>query len=166
MQYRNLPSVDRVMASETLLALTAEYPRDWVVDLVRAQLDQARTRIGQGADALSAVELAELVCRELGTMTEVAPKPVINATGVIIHTNLGRAPLSQAATDAMVRASRTSALVLASDRALEALMPCPSVSGTLFGWLQAIGRAPWIISIRHPPVRLHHCSPAFTPRSI
>ncbi|MCH7606560.1 MAG: L-seryl-tRNA(Sec) selenium transferase [Chloroflexi bacterium] len=106
MQYRNLPSVDRVMASESLVALTDEYPREWVVDLVRAQLDQARKRVGQGAEAPSEVELAEAVFRELGAMTEVTPKPVINATGVIIHTNLGRAPLSRAATDAIVRAAK------------------------------------------------------------
>lgn len=106
MQFRDLPSVDRVMASDAVVALTASYPRDWVVDLVRQQIDQARNQIREGGAAPNTGELAESVCRELRLMTRVAPRKVINATGVVIHTNLGRAPLSRAATDAMVRAAQ------------------------------------------------------------
>ena len=51
MQFRSLPSVDRVMASDAVAALTTSYPRDWVVDLVRQQLDQAREQIRQGGTA-------------------------------------------------------------------------------------------------------------------
>ena len=107
MQFRDLPSVDRVMASDAVIALTASYPRDWVVDLVRQQIDQARNRIREGGAAPNTGELAESVCRELRSMTRVTPRKVINATGVVIHTNMGRAPLSRAATDAMVRAAQS-----------------------------------------------------------
>ena len=106
MQFRDLPSVDRVMASDGMAALTEAYPRDWVVDLVRRQLDSARQKIRDGGKAPSAGDVADGVSGELRSMTEVAPRQVINATGVVIHTNLGRAPLSPAAIEAMTQAAR------------------------------------------------------------
>ena len=106
MQFRNLPSVDSVMATESVAALASVYRREVVVNLVRQQLDQARWRIRQGGPAPAAVELAEGVCREIESMAAPEPRHVINATGVIIHTNLGRAPLSPAATRAMMEAAK------------------------------------------------------------
>lgn len=106
MQFRHLPSVDRVMASEAIVAATASYPRDWVVDLVREELDQARQRVRNGSNAPSASDVAQAVCGQLSLMTRVTPRHVINATGVIVHTNLGRAPLSRAATEAMLRVAQ------------------------------------------------------------
>ena len=106
MQFRDLPSVDRVMASDGMAALTEAYPRDWVVDLVRRQLDRARQKIRDGGTVPSAGDVADGVSGELRSMTEPAPRQVINATGVIIHTNLGRAPLSPAAIEAMTQAAR------------------------------------------------------------
>ena len=106
MQFRDLPSVDRVMASAGMAALTEDYSRDWVVDLVRRELDRARQKIRDGGKVPSADDVADGVSGELRSMTEVAPRPVINATGVVIHTNLGRAPLSPAAIEAMTQAGR------------------------------------------------------------
>ena len=106
MQFRNLPSVDRVMATGAVVALVASHSREWVVDLVREQLDQARQSIRQGGTAPAVDELAEAVCRQLSEVTKIAPRPVINATGVIIHTNLGRAPLSQGSIDAITNAAQ------------------------------------------------------------
>ena len=106
MQFRHLPSVDRVMASEAMVAATTSYPRDWVVDLVREELDLARQRVRNGSNAPSAADVAESVCGQLSLMTRVTPRHVINATGVIVHTNLGRAPLSRAATEAMSRVAQ------------------------------------------------------------
>ena len=106
MQFRDLPSVDRVMASDGMAALTEAYPRDWVVDLVRRELDRARQQIRDGGKAPSAGDVADGVGGELRSINEVAPRQVINATGVIVHTNLGRAPLSQSAIDAMTQAAR------------------------------------------------------------
>ena len=45
MQFRNLPSVESVMATEALVALAAEYSRPWLVDLVRRDLEQARQAV-------------------------------------------------------------------------------------------------------------------------
>ena len=106
MQFRDLPSVDRVMASDGMAALTEAYPRDWVVDLVRRELDRARQKIRDGGKAPSAGDVVDGVGGELRSINEVAPRQVINATGVIVHTNLGRAPLSQSAIDAMTQAAR------------------------------------------------------------
>jgi len=106
MQFRDLPSVDRVMASDGMAALTETYPRNWVVDLVRRELDRARQQIRDGGKAPSAGDVADGVGGELRSINEVAPRQVINATGVIVHTNLGRAPLSQSAIDAMTQAAR------------------------------------------------------------
>ncbi len=106
MQLRNLPSVDKVMGIDTVLAMATAYNREWVVNLVRQQLDEARRQIRQGGEAPTAADLAEAVCHEIQSVAQSEPRHVINATGVIIHTNLGRAPLSQAAVDAMVRAAQ------------------------------------------------------------
>jgi L-seryl-tRNA(Ser) seleniumtransferase len=106
MQFRHLPSVDKVMGIDTVVAMAAAYNREWVVSLVRQQLDEARQRIRHGGEAPTPSEMADAVCREIQSVAQAEPRHVINATGVIVHTNLGRAPLSQAAVDAMVRAAQ------------------------------------------------------------
>ncbi len=105
-QLRNLPSVDRLMASEAMAGLAAVYSRDWVVGVVREQLDLARKEIRQGGNAPEAESLVDAVCRQVADLTQTAPRRVINATGVVIHTNLGRAPLSRAAIEAMSQAAQ------------------------------------------------------------
>ncbi len=106
MQFRQLPSVDKVMGIDTVVAAATSYNREWVVNLVRQELDEARQRIRQGGEAPAPSEVAEAVCREIESVAQAEPRHVVNATGVIIHTNLGRAPLSQAAVGAMVRAAQ------------------------------------------------------------
>ena len=106
MQFRNIPSVERVIASEPLADTIKVYSREWVVALVRQQLEKARDGVREGGNAPSLEEVAAATRRAVEEMTRPAPQPVINATGVIIHTNLGRAPLSRAATQAAVQASQ------------------------------------------------------------
>ena len=106
MQLRDLPSVDSVMGTEMVAAIVDSYSREWVVGLVRQELDQARGRVRRGGAAPTAPELAESVCRQVEQVARVEPRRVINATGVIIHTNLGRAPLSQSAGDAVAQAAQ------------------------------------------------------------
>ena len=105
MQFRNIPSVGGLMASEVLADLVALYRRDWVVELVRQSLEHARQQVRQGASAPTAEEVGESVRRAVEGVVEPSPRPVINATGVIVHTNLGRAPLSRAATEAATAAA-------------------------------------------------------------
>lgn len=106
MQFRNLPSVDSVLATDALAGVVAAYRREWVVGLVRQQLERARGEIRQGGPAPAATEVAEAVRQAIADVTQPAPRSVINATGVIIHTNLGRAPLSRAAIEAAVQAAQ------------------------------------------------------------
>jgi L-seryl-tRNA(Ser) seleniumtransferase len=98
---RQLPSVDRLLASASLQAATAEYGRALVTDAVRAALAAARARMGTGEPAPDLSSLTDETERRLAELMRGTLYPVINATGVIIHTNLGRAPLSRAAREAM-----------------------------------------------------------------
>ncbi len=98
---RRLPSVDRLLATEALATAGAEHGRSQAVDAARASLTAARERVAAGdpapaLDDLVADAIVRLRAAGRGTL-----HPVINATGVIIHTNLGRAPLSRAARQAM-----------------------------------------------------------------
>jgi L-seryl-tRNA(Ser) seleniumtransferase len=97
---RRLPAVDEVLREPGVEALQARHGRDAVLRQLRLLLEEARTRAAAGDAAGVAAILAGRVER-LATALERAAadslRAVINATGVVIHTNLGRAPLSPAA---------------------------------------------------------------------
>ncbi|MCY4086595.1 MAG: L-seryl-tRNA(Sec) selenium transferase [Actinomycetia bacterium] len=91
---RELPSVDRVLADPRVVALAQSHGREPAVDAVRRALAFARQDIqagGKPGDLLTRVE------QELAAILAPRLRRVINATGVVIHTNLGRAPLSEPA---------------------------------------------------------------------
>ena len=106
MQFRNLPSVDSVLAKENVATAAQSFDRDWVVDLVREALDSARDHIRQGGESPNADDVAKSVCQSIEDTMRAEPRHVINATGVVIHTNLGRAPLSKAAIEAASQAAQ------------------------------------------------------------
>ena len=106
MQFRNLPSVDSVLANQDVASAAESFDRDWVVDLIRESLESARDQIRKGGDSPDAKEVAQLVCRRIEDTMRAEPRRVINATGVVIHTNLGRAPLSRAAIEAATQAAQ------------------------------------------------------------
>ncbi len=93
---RDLPSVDRVLAEPALETALARFRRDLVVDAVRDGLARAREAAGGGGSVPSSDAVARAVASGLEDRASAWPTPVINATGVILHTNLGRAPLSEA----------------------------------------------------------------------
>jgi len=100
--FRKLPSVDGLMRTPELVALTAREGRNAVLEAARAVLQDLRE--GVGAGRLDSVErsindLPGLVERRVGENTGFSLRRVINATGVILHTNLGRAPLAEAIID-------------------------------------------------------------------
>jgi L-seryl-tRNA(Ser) seleniumtransferase len=81
--------------------LSAAHGHDATVDAIRGALDDTRQAILAGGDALSREALVDAVRAHFATQHLRQLQAVINATGVIIHTNLGRAPLSQATLEAM-----------------------------------------------------------------
>lgn len=101
---RSLPAVDAVLAHPALATLRERLPHDLVARAVRAELDAVRAlaRDGQSPD-LSVEAIAHAAAERLGGILSPGLRPVINATGVILHTNLGRAPLSRAAVEAVAR---------------------------------------------------------------
>jgi L-seryl-tRNA(Ser) seleniumtransferase len=97
---RQLPSVDRLLGSSN--DLIAVYGRDAVRDALRVALDAARQWIRQGGGAPVVDELLAAAGSLLRVRQMPSLRPVINATGVILHTNLGRAPLCESARQAML----------------------------------------------------------------
>lgn len=99
---RRIPSVNRLLQTPALQEAMQAFGRAPVVAAVRETLDAVRDEIAAGRmpdltpEALTTRIIAHLHRRVFPTL-----RPIINATGVIIHTNLGRAPLSQAALEAI-----------------------------------------------------------------
>jgi L-seryl-tRNA(Ser) seleniumtransferase len=95
---RNMPSVDRVLAEPGLASMLSDVKRDIVVDAVRQELSRARAALIAGGDVPTPGSVALAVVGAGQVAWGPWPTPVVNATGVILHTNLGRAPMSAAAT--------------------------------------------------------------------
>lgn len=104
-RFRHIPSVNEVLTDERLRRLVDEYTHDAVLALARSEIDRARAAIRVGSAAPSLDELIESVERRADSLWRAWPSPVINASGVILHTNLGRAPLSEDSIEAMRAAS-------------------------------------------------------------
>jgi L-seryl-tRNA(Ser) seleniumtransferase len=101
--YRLLPSVDEILRMPDLSPLIAREGQPAVTEAARAVVAQLREEISSGRLATTeSIQLAlsglhDAVARHLRSAMEFSLRPVINATGVILHTNLGRAPLAEAA---------------------------------------------------------------------
>ena len=107
---RRLPSVDDLLRRPALEELAARAGREVVLAAVRAVLDRVRGEIAQsGAVSESRLEVEALeaaVRDEAARDTSLSLRPVINATGVVLHTNLGRAPIGAAALEHLDGAAR------------------------------------------------------------
>jgi L-seryl-tRNA(Ser) seleniumtransferase len=100
--YRKLPAVDELLRSPELASFIAQDGSTVVADSCRAVLARLRQEIGSGRLDSVGVDLAlsgmpGAIERQLRKNLSLSLRPVINATGVILHTNLGRAPLAAAA---------------------------------------------------------------------
>jgi L-seryl-tRNA(Ser) seleniumtransferase len=96
---RDLPSVDELLRDERL----ASEPHELVVAAARTALERARVEIGEGRDP---GPIVDAVVAELGRARRPSLRRVLNATGVLVHTNLGRAPLADAAIARVVEVGR------------------------------------------------------------
>ena len=98
--------MQRVLSEDRVRRLVEMYSHDAVVELVRSELDAARQTVRAGRAAPEVDELAATVEDRAAASWRAWPNRVVNATGVILHTNLGRAPLSEESLAAVERAGR------------------------------------------------------------
>ncbi|WP_337181900.1 L-seryl-tRNA(Sec) selenium transferase [Shinella sp.] len=111
--FRALPSVDQVLNAPEGMALAAEYGRLAVVTALRARLEIAREKIRGGADGVAlAVSLPREIAEDLAIAARSGLRPVLNLTGTVLHTNLGRAILAE-------EAVRAATVAMANPLALE-----------------------------------------------
>jgi L-seryl-tRNA(Ser) seleniumtransferase len=101
---RQIPSVDELLAQPRLGSLAKRVDRDLLVEITRAVLADLRAKIAVDSHAITAValdpaSLQENIASMVERMLSRSLEPVINATGVILHTNLGRAPLISVTAD-------------------------------------------------------------------
>jgi L-seryl-tRNA(Ser) seleniumtransferase len=103
---RQLPSVERVLQHPTVRSQLATEPRELIVDAIRDELEAARVALARGEPAPGLDAVAAHVVARFTQTWQPTLRPVINATGVVLHTNLGRAPLSGATLAAMEQVAR------------------------------------------------------------
>ena len=100
---RELPSVSTLLQTARIRELLEQHPRRVVLDAIRHTLDAART---SGATRVTEQEWASSIALAVEDANRRSLRPVINATGVVIHTNLGRAPLADVAIRAIEEVAR------------------------------------------------------------
>ncbi|MBV8196608.1 MAG: L-seryl-tRNA(Sec) selenium transferase, partial [Candidatus Eremiobacteraeota bacterium] len=98
---RGIPAVHRLLADERIAEYETALGRDRIKRAVELVLDRARASGDRSYD-----DVVAAVARELDGLALQTLRPVINATGILIHTNLGRAPLAREALDAIGEVSR------------------------------------------------------------
>ncbi|MBW2091794.1 MAG: L-seryl-tRNA(Sec) selenium transferase, partial [Deltaproteobacteria bacterium] len=109
--FRRLPGVDQVLEEPVIQALMAAMPRAVVLEAIRQALNDFRNDIKQrpaNADEpdLSRQAVLARIEEKAHALAQPSFRRVVNATGVIIHTNLGRSPLSEEALEAIESAGR------------------------------------------------------------
>lgn len=105
--FRKLPKVDILLKEERIEALCEAYGRGFVVDCIRQELERVRALIASDVEVEAEKCLADfmgLVEKKIQKESEYPLKKVCNATGIILHTNLGRAPLGKIQLDAVIQA--------------------------------------------------------------
>jgi L-seryl-tRNA(Ser) seleniumtransferase len=100
-ELRNLPSVEKIIQEADIEGMITEYGRNHVISAIRDSLDFFRIKIKNGEPAPSVAEITHKITEILEGRFSPTLVSVINATGVVLHTNLGRAPLSTDTIQAM-----------------------------------------------------------------
>ena len=101
LRLQDLPSVDSLLHTRSAAELIAAYGRPLVLTALRHTLDDLRANVERLPPALPRETILQYARRTLETWSSPTLRPVINASGVMIHTNLGRAPLSKSAIKAI-----------------------------------------------------------------
>lgn len=104
---RELPSVNELLQHSKLQTAFESFNYEWVKERVQGEIESTREAILAGRD-VSVIddEMIERVLQNLASLQQSSLRTVINGTGTILHTNLGRAILSESAVDAMVKVAR------------------------------------------------------------
>ena len=102
-ELRKLPRTDALLEAARREGLVDRLGHGWVVEGIREALDRLRQEVLAGAPCPEAAEIARSVLAGLAAASPGSLQPVVNATGVVIHTNLGRAPLSAEAIQAEIK---------------------------------------------------------------
>lgn len=107
--FRQLPAVNDILAAAPIQTLWCDHSHDAIVATIRVELAEVRQAIRNGEalnGELDAAALANRVVERLKRASQPRLVPVINATGIVLHTNLGRAPLAEEAAQAAYQAAR------------------------------------------------------------
>lgn len=105
-ELRKLPSVEKILGSEEIQAEVDKYSRVLVTKVVQEVITTIRQQLLQGDACPSGEEITEKIRQHLTQEGLALLRPVLNGTGVILHTNFGRAPLSQEALASVVTSSQ------------------------------------------------------------
>jgi L-seryl-tRNA(Ser) seleniumtransferase len=92
---QQIPSVEKILESPELESDIAEFSHPLVVSAVRQAVQEARDRLKKSKGSVSLEEIIKAAKEIMAESTSASLRPVINATGVVLHTNLGRAPLDE-----------------------------------------------------------------------
>lgn len=91
-ELQKIPGVDILMKHHEIKSLLAIYPRNLITHIIKTTLETVRNDIHSGQPAADMEVLVKMIEKNTRLLTRKSLRPVINATGVIVHTNLGRAP--------------------------------------------------------------------------
>ncbi len=104
---RNLPSIDELLKEPEIASYTEEIPHFFVVKAVREVVETKRGQIKEGKlQEISKQIITKEIKLKIKELTSHSLKPLINATGVVIHTNLGRAPLPEGVLNNVLKVAR------------------------------------------------------------
>ena len=104
---RHIPAIEQLLIHGSFLAMQKQYSRDLVTEALRSVVAEIRVKIlsnQETSDFLDDAQLADLTHAKLEAITSSTYLPVINVTGTIIHTNLGRSLLSASACEGLLQA--------------------------------------------------------------
>ena len=104
-ELRQIPSVDQLIKTMPITDCISEFGRPLTLQAIRTVLEEVRLRYSEGDSIPAEEDLLIGVIDKLASWTAPTLQPVINATGVILHTNLGRAPISSSALQAIQAAA-------------------------------------------------------------
>lgn len=108
---RKIPKVDNILSLQPIQELLEKFPRYIVVEAIRTVLDELRRSTTEATEeelesiTMEEDDLISIISKLVEKIMTPSLRKVINATGVIIHTNLGRAPLSEQALDSLKKLS-------------------------------------------------------------